>query len=236
MTKYFTDSPYEKEMMKIPYVPITKTEKEEFRKSLSYHNSCKSCEFYFQGKDKCKRNICPYLNERIENKYITLLELLPPIIYSTANEKFYNRLINLYYHIQGGTIMSLFKSDTHKKIFNKQINLYKKQGYILSNRFTAALLILTADSFLWKRSKYHIKPNEISFKEIDIKGIEPDSYLLFKTAKDFINKTSKVSASDLADKLITKEALFKTIIYGIIIARYGINTIELDMIPKGVNK
>lgn len=235
MTKYFTDSPYEKEMMKKPYVLISKSEKEEFRNSLSYHDYCKSCVFYFHGKDKCKRNVCPCLNERVKNKCITLLELLPPIIYSTNNEKFNNRLLNLYYKIQGGTIMSLFKSDTHKKIFDRQINLYKKQGYILSNRFTAALFILTADSFLWKHSKYHIKPNVINFEEIDIKGIEPDSYLLFKVAKDFINKTNKVSSSDLADKLITKELLFKTIIYGIIIARYGLDIVELDMIPKGVS-
>ncbi|MCI9111711.1 MAG: hypothetical protein HFJ99_04005 [Eubacterium sp.] len=48
MTKYFTDSPYEKEMMEI-------TKKDEFRKSLSYHNSCKFCMYYSQGKDKCKR-------------------------------------------------------------------------------------------------------------------------------------------------------------------------------------
>lgn len=129
--------------------------------------------------------------------------------------------------------MSLFSSDKHKKIFDEQINLYKKQGYILSNRFTAALFILTADSFIWNRSKYHIKPNVILFDEIDIKGIEPDSYLLFKMAKDFINKTNKVSSSELADKLITREPLFKVIINGIIIARYGRDTVRLELIPKG---
>lgn len=51
MTKYFTDSPYEKEMMEIPYVPMEKSKKEEFRKSLSYHNSCKFCMYYSQGKN-----------------------------------------------------------------------------------------------------------------------------------------------------------------------------------------
>lgn len=236
MTKYFTNSPYEKDMMKIPYVPTSKSEKEEFRKSLFYHYSCKSCVYYFQGKDKCKRTVCPFLNERIKNKSITLLELIPPIIYTTKNEKFYNRLLNLYHKIQEGKIMGLFKSDKHKKIFDKQINLYKKQGYILSNRFTAALFVLTADPFIWNHSKYHIKPNAIFFDEIDIKGIEPDAYLLFKIAKDFINKTNKVSTSELADKLVTREPLFKVIINGIIIARYGVDTVELEMIQKGVKE
>ncbi|GEM_PF-4330935 len=58
MTKYFTDSPYEKEMMEIPYVPMEKSKKDEFRKLLSYHNSCKFCMYYSQGKDKCKRTVC----------------------------------------------------------------------------------------------------------------------------------------------------------------------------------
>lgn len=233
MTKYFTDSPYEKEMMETPYVPMEKSKKEEFRKSLFYHNSCKFCMYYSQGKDKCKRTVCPFINERIKKKYITFLELIPSLIYGTKNEKLYFRLLDLYYKVQEEKIMSLFSSDKHKKIFDKQINLYKKQGYILSNRFTAALFILTADSFIWNRSKYHIKPNVILFDEIDIKGIEPDSYLLFKMAKDFINKTNKVSPSELADKLITREPLFKVIINGIIIARYGRDTVRLELIPKG---
>ena len=55
MSKYFTSSPYEREMMEIPYIPMEITKKDEFRKSLSYHNSCKFCMYYSQGKDKCKR-------------------------------------------------------------------------------------------------------------------------------------------------------------------------------------
>ncbi len=233
MTKYFTDSPYEKEMMEIPYIPMEITKKDEFRKSLSYHSSCKVCIYYSQGKDKCKRNVCPYLETRIKEKCITLIELISPIIYETKNDRFINRLLNLYYKIQGEKIMSMFKNDKHKEIFNKQISLYKKQGYLLSNRFTAALFVLTADSFIWKQSKYHIKPNAINFNEIDIRGIKTDAYLLFKVAKDFVNKTNKVSTSELADKLVTKEPLFKVIINGIIIARYGIDTVELELIPKG---
>ena len=41
--------------MEIPYIPMEITKKDEFRKSLSYHNSCKFCMYYSQGKDKCKR-------------------------------------------------------------------------------------------------------------------------------------------------------------------------------------
>lgn len=133
MTKYFTDSPYEKEMMETPYVPMEKSKKEEFRKSLSYHNSCKFCMYYSQGKDKCKRTVCPFINERIKKKYITFLELIPSLIYGTKNEKLYFRLLDLYYKVQEEKIMSLFSSDKHKKIFDKQINLLLKVFQILKS-------------------------------------------------------------------------------------------------------
>ena len=96
MTKYFTNSPYEKEMMEIPYVPMEKSKKDEFRKLLSYHNSCKFCMYYSQGKDKCKRTVCPFVNERIKKKCITLLELIPPILYEVKDKKFYKRILDLY--------------------------------------------------------------------------------------------------------------------------------------------
>lgn len=117
MTKYFTDSPYEKEMMKVPSVLVDQSIKEEFRKSLSYHSSCKTCIYYSQGKDKCKRNVCPYLETRIKEKCITLIELISPIIYETKNDRFIIRLLNLYYKIRGEKIMSMFKNDKHKEIF-----------------------------------------------------------------------------------------------------------------------
>lgn len=118
----------------------------------------------------------------------------------------------------------MFRNTTHQKAFEKQINLYQKHSYVLSNKFIAVVFILTADPFIWKASKNLIKPNIIDFPSINIRGIETDSYMLFKVAKEIYYKHRQVSVSELADKTLTKEYIFKTTINALIIARYGYNS------------
>lgn len=115
----------------------------------------------------------------------------------------------------------MFKNDIHKKIFEKQLTIYEKKGYGLSNKFVATLFIISANSFLWNACKGHIKPNTIDFSNIDIKGIKTDSYSLLKAAKSIYYKDSEISFTEMADNYLTKDYVFKTIINGIIIYRYG---------------
>lgn len=61
-------------------------------------------------------------------------------------------------------VSSAFRNDVHKSIFEKTVSEYINRGYILSNRFLAAVFILSSDAFLWKQCKYKIKPNHIAFE------------------------------------------------------------------------
>ena len=121
-----------------------------------------------------------------------------------------------------------FRNQSHKTIFEREIQHYQKQGYVLSNRFTAALYILSANFFLWKSAKYHIKPNYIDFDRIDIKGAEPRSYTMFKAAKDIVYKTSTVALSDMIERSVTDNELFMVLLIAMYISRYGIDCIESD--------
>lgn len=111
-------------------------------------------------------------------------------MFETKNKTLVRQTKGIYQNIKEGNISTMFIGKIHQDIFEKQIELYQKQGHMLSNRFAAALFLLTADKFLWNKSKYHIKPNQINFSEIDIKGIEPNAYVLFKYAKDLTFKTT----------------------------------------------
>ena len=227
----FTHSPYEREMKTIPHKPKEQSVHEKFLKEIALHSICQSCSLFSKTENKCCFITCPYIDKRIKNSTITFLELLPQFIFKTNNKVLKIRLIDMYRQIKGGTIKSMYKNDTHKKIFEKQITTYKKDGYLLSNRFVAALFILTANSFLWRVSKKHIKPNSIDFSQIDVKGIETDSYLLLKVAKDLYCKRHQVSASDLADKSLTRDYIFNIVVAGMLIARYGYETVKLDLKP-----
>ena len=121
-----------------------------------------------------------------------------------------------------------FRNQRHKTIFEREIQHYQIQGYVLSNRFTAALYILSADFFLWKSAKYHIKPNYIDFDEIDIKGAEPRSYTMYKAAKDIVYRTTTVALSDMIEKSVTDNELFMVLLIAMYISRYGIACIEAD--------
>ncbi len=121
-----------------------------------------------------------------------------------------------------------FRNQNHKTIFERELQHYQKQGYVLSNRFTAALYILSADFFLWKSAKYHIKPNYIDFDRINIKGAEPRSYTMYKAAKDIIYRTTTVALSDMIEKSVTDHELFMILLIAMYISRYGIECIEAD--------
>lgn len=125
-------------------------------------------------------------------------------------------------------VQKSFRNQSHMTIFEKEIQHYQKQGYILSNRFIAALYILSADCFLWKSAKFNIKPNYIDFDKIEIKGAEPKSYTMFKAAKDIVYKTTTVALSDLIERSVTDNELFMIFLIAMYISRYGIDCIETD--------
>ena len=228
----FTHSSYEREMKIIPHKPKEKSVHETFLKEIVVHGTCQSCSLFSSTENRCGFITCPFMAERIKNNTITVVELIPHFVFKVKNKALKMRLIDVYQQIKGGEIKSMYRNDVHKKIFEKQIATYKKDRYLLSNRFVAALFILTANSFLWSVSRKHIKPNVIDFSQIDVKGIETDSYLLLKVAKDLYLKQHKVSASELADKSLTRDHIFHIIVAGILIVRYGYDAFRFELKPK----
>ena len=228
----FTHSPYEREMKTIPHIPKEKSLHEALLNEIVLHRTCQFCLLFSQSENRCCFITCPHIKERIKSNTITFSELLPHLVFKTNNKELKVRLINMYRQLKGGSITSMYKNDIHKKVFENQIEAYKKEGYLLSNRFVAALFIISANSFLWKACRKHIKPNTIDFSKIDVKGIETDSYLLLKVAKDLYSKQHQVSASDLADKSLTRDYVFNIVVTGILVARYGYDTLKLEIKPK----
>lgn len=216
-------------MMSVPRVIYEKSEKERLKETQILHQSCNNCSFYINSKNWCQRNNCPFISERITAKQISFAELLFYLIIETYNEKFCRQLVSMYENIQKGRIKTMFSDGLHEKIFNEEIALYEKRGFILTDRFTAALYVLTSNKDLWSRARYKVEPNKINFKAIDIKGISTDGYLLFNFAQDIIFMTKKVSIQELTDRRITNDKAFNIIVNSILIARYGKQTVKLNL-------
>lgn len=119
-----------------------------------------------------------------------------------------------------------FSNKFHKKTFENEISHYLKQGYILSNRFTAALFILTSDWVIWSHSKYHIKPNYIDFDSIEIPQTDTKIYTRIQSAKDMVFRSNLVSIADLCERSLVSNETFIVLLSAVYISRYGLNFLE----------
>ena len=119
----------------------------------------------------------------------------------------------------------LFRNTRHKNRWNSVV----KKGLLpnkVSPAFTAALFLLTADEFLWKKSRYHADNGKISFAEIDIRGIDTDGYAIFKTAKELYSGERHICLSELTDPNLIGDKLLRLIMGSFVVRRYGVKAIN----------
>lgn len=90
-----------------------------------------------------------------------------------------------------------------------------------SNQSCAALYLLSADEILWFRSYSHIFVDEIVVNSILLRGISTDGYALYQTAKTITTGKQHIYINEIADDQLIGDFAFKAIIFGILLARYG---------------
>ena len=76
-----------------------------------------------------------------------------------------------------------FKSAWHRKTFTEFITANVHNPYSSRNEYVAAVFLLSADKFLWKRARSALTGYSVNFKSLDITGISTESYALFTAAK-----------------------------------------------------
>lgn len=102
------------------------------------------------------------------------------------------------------------------------------------NAWCAALYLLSWDSFLWFKAMGGIKPDLIDFNRIPIHGVDLNGYVLFHTARDLYKGTKHISLSELTDPELVSDQVFRLIIGGFLIRRYGSEVIWKDRGMKDV--
>ena len=112
-----------------------------------------------------------------------------------------------------------YRGQQHNEIFA----LATKNRPNSSYRYLSVIYLLTANKRLWNRSKKAVFSNSVDFSEINCAGLEPETYTLLTTAKDFDNDDGNLTVADLANKEIISAKLFSIICTAISICRYGLN-------------
>ena len=119
-----------------------------------------------------------------------------------------------------------FKSTAHRKTFIDFITTNVKNPYLSRNEYVAAVFLLSADRFLWKKARGALTGYSVNFKSLDIAGISTEGYALFTAAKAIYHGSADISINELGDVNLIDDSIAMTIFAGIMLFRNGIGLLN----------
>ena len=78
-----------------------------------------------------------------------------------------------------------FKSALHRKTFMEFITANVKNPYLSRNEYIAAVFLLSADKFLWKRARRALTGYSVNFSSLNLSGISTEGYALFRRQRRY---------------------------------------------------
>lgn len=119
-----------------------------------------------------------------------------------------------------------FRNYFHRKNFAEYISPKNSDYYSNRSEFIAAVFLLSADKFLWERSKSALTRYSINFDSIDLSGISTEGYALYKAAKAVYNGDSGISLGELCDWTLIDDPVALTIFEGVMLRRNGVKMLN----------
>lgn len=177
---------------------------------------CIAC-VYKTRKGKCTSpSGCVCLRERLVAGCVPLTELLGVLTKEVPERPFVARLSR--------QPLPVFETGDHQIRFEAAYreNLTGSAGQ------TAAVFLLTADPFLWRKARMSVNPEGIDFPAIHIHGVDLDGYVLFHTAKDLYVGTKHISLSELTDPELVSDSAFRLLVTAFLIRRYGAEVLSAE--------
>lgn len=120
----------------------------------------------------------------------------------------------------------LFRNAEHKKRFQ---SICKSGLFPMLNEssgYAAAIFLLSADAFLWRKSKGSITEKQIIFRTIHIQGVDLAGYAIFHMAKELYSGKTHITVSELSDPELIDDRLLQLIIHAFLVRRHGIHVIK----------
>lgn len=168
---------------------------------------------------------CVCLGERLVAGCVPFCKLLEIMTAEIDITPFSARVSRL-----SATKTTFFHCNQHRTRFWK---LYDKHNAAADEAaMCAALYLLCADTFLWKKSILAIKPDFIDFSAIQIHGVDLNGYVLFHAAKDLYKGTKHISLSELTDPELVSDEAFRLVVAAFLIRRYGAEVLCAERISQ----
>ncbi len=180
---------------------------------------CKNCLSYHKG---CTETACPWLAERLEAGAVSYRELLKICFENLRNKRMKTRLLRL------PSRCGWFYDCAHKRRFQMAQAAMRLNLSSVPPTYAAALFLLTADAQLWQCAEKGATPHGFQFGQMKLRNSSTEAYALYQTAKSLYTGVERITMSELADPEIIDDALFATMINGILIARFGTDVFKID--------
>ena len=139
---------------------------------------------------------------RIPEAGTEIEEILDKKSMKQIRERFlsYGLPTRLYQLLKRGAKASPFRDERHEREMRNLLESPLGSKLRADRRFLATLFLLTANEWLWDRSKGYVGAYGVAFDQISVKGADTEAYFLYLAAKQFATRKELVSMDDLKDK------------------------------------
>lgn len=153
-------------------------------------------------------------------------EIIDCVISCMQMENLKRRIKDVYADVETEMI---FRSIKHRNDFNSL--MYGKRGAGLrhTSGYAAAAFLLSADEELWDRVHKNVLDRGIYFDRIKIGRVSLEQYILFHAAKDVYTGTKHLRISELADRELIPDGIFRLIINAFVIEKCGVEIVEQEV-------
>lgn len=116
----------------------------------------------------------------------------------------------------------MYTENQHRKIFEQVIDRINQKN----RNLLATVYLLTAEPSIWQIASASVTRDSIDFENMTLGSLRPTEYTLFAVAKDLYCGTELVSISDLANRNLLPEELFRLVCSALCIGRHGKKVLE----------
>jgi len=122
----------------------------------------------------------------------------------------------------------IFLNMKHRKDFFS-ILLGRKEAILRhTSNYGAAIFLLSADESLWLKVAGCVLDTGIYFDRVKLGGVSLEQYILFHAAKDVYSGTKHIRLSELVDKELIADDLFRLIVNAFVIEKCGLEIINQE--------
>lgn len=190
---------------------------------------CEYCADRLRG-GKCAHEKCPYIAEKVEANAITYGDVLSNIDFPDPN------ICNRLPHLIESHPDSFWLDERHMTRMNLLNNRLGFVARINTPSYYAAMYLLTASDTLLARTQKCFTDAGIAFSLATKPGISLDDYILYKAAVCYYTEQCGVTPDELADSELVNDQMFRLVINGLLITKYGLAAMLLKKNLNETNK